>query len=398
MGIEFFTRLPLHGETEFLPGDPRNRGDWANIENVENTGAVSNYEVGDDFTYIDYLSQVARAAEINGFAGALMVNAPTGEEPWTVCSLLARETKKLNFVTAFQAYHFSPYNAVQTAATYQRATGNRLVWNIINGGSEVIQRQVGDDLPHDERYARATEFLDVVKGYWNNPSFHYKGKYYSAEGGGLKYPLNKASLPIICTAGSSEAAREFGAKHADYYLMRAEKPEEIAALIADVRARAKKYGRENIKFGLSIDTIARRTEQEALAEAQRFLDEAAEKQRLHAAAAHAGLRSARVLSFEKEYAEKDGSKNVSDFFIHPNVWSGFGYIGVPPGVALVGSYQQIIERIEEYNSIGIELFFLAGYPHLEESYRLGEHVLPHFKKQRARLQPTVASLEFDIAL
>ncbi len=89
---------------------------------------------------------------------------------------------------------------------------------------------------------------------------------------------------------------------------------------------------------------------------------------------------------------------MSDFFIHPNVWSGFGYIGVPPGVALVGSYQQIIERIQEYNSIGIELFFLAGYPHLEESYRLGEHVLPYFKKQRARLQPTVASPEFDIAL
>ena len=61
--------------------------------------------------------------------------------------------------------------------------------------------------------------------------------------------------------------------------MRAEKPAEIAAFIADVRSRAKKYGRENIKFGLSIDTIARRTEQEALAEAQRFLDEAAEKQR-----------------------------------------------------------------------------------------------------------------------
>jgi alkanesulfonate monooxygenase len=60
---------------------------------------------------------------------------PTGEEPWTVCSLLARETKRLNFVTAFQPYHFSPYNAVQSAATYQRATGNRLVWNIINGGS-----------------------------------------------------------------------------------------------------------------------------------------------------------------------------------------------------------------------------------------------------------------------
>lgn len=397
MSIEFFTRLPLHGETEFLPGDPRNRGDWAKVEGQTNSGTVSNFDVGDDFSYIDYLSQVARSAEINGFSGALMVNAPTGEEPWTVCSLLARETKKLNFVTAFQPYHFSPYNAVQSAATYQRATGNRLVWNIINGGSEVIQRQVGDFTEHDERYARATEFLDVVKGYWYNESFHYQGKYYQAEGGGLKHPLNKAELPIICTAGSSIAAREFAAKHADYYLMRAEKPEEISKLIQDVRERAQKYGRQDIKFGLSIDTIARETEQEALKFAQRFLDEAAEKQRLHAGAAHQGLRSARTLSFEKEYQNKAGSKSVHDFFIHDNVWSGFGYIGIPPGVALVGSYTQIIERIKEYNQIGIDLFFLAGYPHLEENYRLGEHVLPYFKQQREKLSRTTEKLTEHVA-
>nr|WP_174505290.1 LLM class flavin-dependent oxidoreductase [Acinetobacter sp. Marseille-Q1620] len=398
MGIEFFTRLPLHGETEYLAGDPRNRGDWSNVDGVENTGAVSNYDVGDDFSYIDYLSQIARAAEINGFGGALMVNAPTGEEPWTVCSLLARETKKLNYVTAFQPYHFSPFNAVQSAATYQRATGNRLVWNIINGGSEVLQQQIGDSIPHDERYDRASEFLDVVKGFWANDSFHYKGKYYSAEGGGLKHPLNKAQLPIICTAGSSIAAREFAAKHADYYLMRAERPDEIAELIADMRQRAAKYGRENIKFGMSVDTIARRTEQEALDEAQRFLDEAAEKQRLNIGAAHAGLRSARMLSFENEYSEKKGSTNVHDFFIHKNVWSGFGYIGIPPGVALVGSYDQIIERVKEYNDIGIDLFFLAGYPHLEEAYRLGEYVLPYFKAQREVLHPLIASKQYDIAL
>lgn len=387
MPIEFFSRLPLHGETEYLHGDARNRGDWSPAPDEEKTGAVSSFEIGDDFTYIDYLSQVARAAEINKFGGVLMVNAPTGEEPWTVCSLLARETKQLNFVTAFQPYHFSPYAAVQSSATYQRATGNRLVWNIINGGSEVIQRQVGDSVPHDDRYARATEFMDVVRGYWNNPSFHYEGKYYRAEGGGLKGPQTKAQLPIICTAGSSEAAREFGAKHADYYLMRAEKPQEIALLIADVRARAKKYGRENIRFGLSIDTIARRTEEEAYAEAQRFFDEAVAKGRINASAAHAGLRSARTLSFEHEFKDKQNSSNIHDFFIHPNVWSGFGYIGIPPGVALVGSYHQIVERIKEYNALGIEIFFLAGYPHLEEIYRLGEHVLPHFRQQRQKLQP-----------
>ncbi|HFL2186320.1 TPA: LLM class flavin-dependent oxidoreductase [Pseudomonas putida] len=383
MSIEFFTRLPLHGETQFLPGDPRNRGDWH--AGGPSTGAVSGFAVGDHFTYIDYLGQIARAAEINGFGGALMVNAPTGEEPWTVCSLLARETRTLKFVTAFQPYHYTPWVAVQQAATYQRATGNRLVWNIINGGSDAIQRQVGDFEDHDQRYARATEFMDVVRGYWHNEQFHYEGSYYRAEGGGLRGPLKKAELPLICTAGSSVAAREFAAKHADFYLMRAEHPDEIAALIADIRARALKWGRTDIRFGLSIDVIARDTEAAALAEAKRFFDEGVAKGTVKARAAHAGLRTARKLSYEHGYSDQDEQQAFDDFFIHPNVWTGFGYIGVPPGCALVGSYANVVARIREYHSIGVDLFFLAGYPHLEEAYRIGEHILPHFRAQRAAI-------------
>ncbi|WP_447741228.1 LLM class flavin-dependent oxidoreductase [Pseudomonas laurentiana] len=383
MSIEFFTRLPLHGETQFLPGDPRNRGDWH--AGGPSTGAVSGFAVGDHFSYIDYLGQVARAAEINGFGGALMVNAPTGEEPWTVCSLLARETRTLQFVTAFQPYHYTPWVAVQQAATYQRATGNRLVWNIINGGSDAIQRQVGDFEDHDQRYARATEFMDVVRGYWHNEQFHYQGTYYQAEGGGLRGPLKKAELPLICTAGSSIAAREFAAKHADFYLMRAEHPDEIAALIADIRARALKWGRSDIRFGLSIDVIARDTEEAALAEAKRFFDEGVAKGTVKARAAHAGLRTARKLSYEHGYSEQGEEKAFDDFFIHPDVWTGFGYIGIPPGCALVGSYTNVVARIREYHGIGVDLFFLAGYPHLEEAYRIGEHILPHFREQRAAL-------------
>jgi alkanesulfonate monooxygenase len=104
-----------------------------------------------------------------------------------------------------------------------------------------------------------------------------------------------------------------------------------------------------------------------------------------ALAAHSGLRSARKLSFEHEYAEKGETQAYDDFFIYPNVWSGFGYIGLPPGVALVGSYDNVVARIREYNAVGIDLFFLAGYPHLEETYRLGEHILPHFRSERAAL-------------
>jgi len=379
MAIEFFTRLPLHGETQYIPGDSRNRGDWSgNSENK--TGAVSSFRVGDHFTYIDYLSQIARAAEINRFDGVLMVNAPFGEEPWTICSQLARETKTLKFVTAFQPYHFSPWAALQMAATYQRASGNRLVWNIINGGSEVIQRQVGDFTPHDDRYARADEFMQVVKGYWNSESFNFEGKYYRAEGGGLRGPLKKAEFPRICTAGSSEAAREFGAKHADYYLMRAETPDEIRKLIADVRQRAQRHGRNDIRFGMSIDVITRETDELAFAEAKRFFDSGLASGADNNALAMSRHRSARQLSYEKEFRTSKEIKQFDDCFIYPNVWAGFGYIGIPPGCALVGSYENVVDRIREYNELGVSKFFLAGYPHLEEAYRLGEYVLPHFRQ------------------
>ena len=104
-----------------------------------------------------------------------------------------------------------------------------------------------------------------------------------------------------------------------------------------------------------------------------------------AVAAHAGLRTARKLSYENEFAQKAETQGFDDFFIYPNVWTGFGYIGIPPGCALVGSYENVVARIREYNALGIDLFFLAGYPHLEEAYRLGEHVLPHFRSERVEL-------------
>jgi alkanesulfonate monooxygenase len=58
----------------------------------------------------------------------------------------------------------------------------------------------------------------------------------------------------------------------------------------------------------------------------------------------------------------------------------------------VGSYENLVARIREYNTVGIDLFFLAGYPHLEEAYRLGEHVLPHFRSERDGLVRSTDSI------
>lgn len=381
MTIEFFARLPLHGETQFIPGDNRNRGDW-NRAPSQSTGAVSNFAITDDFTYIDYLSQVARAAEINGFSGALLVNSPFGDEPWIAASLLARETKRLRFVNAFHPGHFSPWQAAQMAATFQRSTGGRLVWNIIQGGSDAVQQAIGENLPHDERYDRAIEFLDMVKGFWETEGFHYEGKYYKAQGGALRGPQRKAPLPLICSAGTSEGARRLAAKHADYYLMLAEDPQIVAATIADIRDRAKAYGRENhIRFGLSVDVILRETDEQAYAEAKRFFDEGVKAGTVKLAAEF----SKQMSDTNRARYERYNGKEVRDFddlFVAPHLWGGFSYIGIPPGFAFVGGYDAVEAKIREFADLGISWFFINGYPHLEEIYRLGEHILPRFRQHR----------------
>ena len=75
---------------------------------------------------------------IAGEGGALMVNAPSGEEPWTVCSLLARETRTLKFVTAFQPYHYTPWVAVQqvpiSTAQPTDAVADRVVVQVVVEG------------------------------------------------------------------------------------------------------------------------------------------------------------------------------------------------------------------------------------------------------------------------
>ncbi|MGE4303668.1 MAG: LLM class flavin-dependent oxidoreductase [Novosphingobium sp.] len=378
MTIKFFSRLPLHGETQFIPGDNRNRGDW-NRHPSASTGAVSRFQIGDDFTYIDYLSQVGRAAEINGFDGALLVNAPFGEEPWTIASTLARETKRLKFVTAFHPGHFSPWQATQMAATFQRTSGNRMVWNLIQGGSDALQRSLGELLPHDDRYARAIEFLDMVKGFWSNESFHYKGRFYEAHGAGLRGPLAKAKLPIICTAGVSDGAKELAAKHADYYLVLAEESSVVAQNIADVKERAAKYGRaDQIRFGVSVDAIARETDEAAYAEAKRFFDEGVRAGTVQATAERSEQMSEANRSRYKRYNGREVN-DFDDLFIEPHLWGGFSYIGIPPGFAFVGSYENVVKKIRQFADLGLSWFFINGYPHLEEIYRLGEHVLPHFR-------------------
>jgi hypothetical protein len=128
---------------------------------------------------------------------------------------------------------------------------------------------------------------------------------------------------VICTAGSSEAARDLAAKHADYYLMLAEDPAVVAATIADVRARAAAYGRADaIRFGLSVDVILRETDEEAFAEAKRVFDSGIAAATVQIAAERTGQMSETHQSRYRRYLGR-AINGYEDLFVAPNLWAGF---------------------------------------------------------------------------
>lgn len=65
----------------------------------------------------------------------------------------------------------------------------------------------------------------------------------------------------------------------------------------------------------------------------------------------------------------------------PNLWAGIGLVRGGAGTALVGSHEQVADRIEEYHRLGLDEFIFSGYPHLEEAYWFGEHVTPILRRR-----------------
>ena len=177
-------------------------------------------------------------------------------------------------------------------------------------------------------------------------------------------------VPAIYFGGSSPAAGAVAARHADVYLTWGEPPEAVAEKV-DVDPRARRAQGREMRFGIRMHTITRDTAEEAWAEADRLLagidDETIAK-------VQAGLRRSESEGQRRMLELNGGSKD--DLEIHPNLWAGVGLVRGGAGTALVGSHEEVADRIEEYHRVGIDEFVLSGYPHLEEAYWFGEGVLP----------------------
>jgi alkanesulfonate monooxygenase len=322
---------------------------------------------------LDYLAQVARAAELNGFTGVL---TPTGlhcEDAWLTTLAVSRETTRLKFLVAFRPGFISPTLAANQAATYQRLTGGRLLLNVVTGGDVSEQRRFGDWLSHDERYERTDEFLAVLRGAWGGRPMDFEGRHYRVEGATVPDPPDP--VPDLYFGGASPAAERVAARHVEVYLLWGETPAMVAERLARMRGLAATEGR-TLRFGIRLHVISRDAEDEAWAVARRLLDHMDPEA---VARAQSRLAESESVGQRRMVSLHGGSRDGLE--VAPNLWAGIGLVRAGAGTALVGSHEQVADRIEEYHRLGLDEFILSGYPHLEEAYWFGENVTPVLRRR-----------------
>ncbi|MGE4305133.1 MAG: LLM class flavin-dependent oxidoreductase [Novosphingobium sp.] len=370
MSLDFYWRLPTHGCHATIRHGSYDRGDWSPLSSGNQTPGLDQAGEEDRYRYIDHLAEVAHAAEISGFAGGLIPSFPNTEDPWILSPLLARETESFRFMIAFQPGFLNPVHAARQSASLQRATGGRLVFNIITGGGGPAQLWWGDSFAHDDRYGRTTEFLDVFKGVWSNPHFDYDGRFYSVRDGGLPPLLAAEEIPEIWFSGSSDAALQSAAKHADYYLSWLEPYDQLQDKFARVKARTAELGGEQ-KCAIRVDLVARATEEEAFRDIRIGFENVTDETRRQTRGPTDSVGASRQAALRPSEA-----KHWEDLRIARNLWGGFNLLRGGPALGIVGSYEQCAEQLDELIRRGADAFILAGTPHLEEAYRVGEEVLP----------------------
>ncbi len=185
-------------------------------------------------------------------------------------------------------------------------------------------------------------------------------------------------VPPLFFGGSSPAAGTVASQFCDTCLTWGEPPAAVADKIAWIRGLADIQGR-TLDYGIRLHVISRDTSDEAWAEADRLLsalDPATIEKAQQSLARSGSEGQRRMVELHGGGSAYAASKDARSLEASPNLWAGVGLVRGGAGTALVGSHEEVADRIAEYAEIGLDHFVLSGYPHLEEAYRFGEGVRP----------------------
>jgi alkanesulfonate monooxygenase len=306
---------------------------------------------------------VVLAAEALGFDSTLIAQHTVNPhlpdhdqlETWTGAAALAALTQRIEIIAAIKPPLFHPMILAKMALQIENISRGRFAINLINAWNKQEYERAGIPFDeHDARYAYGREWLSIVRRLTSGETVDHVGPHFQISA--LKLTPNDLyrPRPRIYLGGESEPARALAAELADVWFINGQPIERVKDLIADVRKRPRQGS--PVGFGLSAFVIARETE----AEAQQY---------------HARLRSLAQADAADRAALK--AKTDPNVVMHQTL-AALAPVGTNGGTAagLVGSYEQVAERIEAFQRVGIDLFMLQFQPLVAEMRDFAEHIFP----------------------
>ncbi|RTE79625.1 hypothetical protein BHE90_005906 [Fusarium euwallaceae] len=212
-------------------------------------------------------------------------------EPLVTVPAMAAATKNIGFGVTVSTTYEQPFHLARRLSTVDHLTKGRLGWNIVTSYLDSAARNLGrtEQLDHDERYAQAEEYMEVMyklfqsswrddavkldreKGIYTDPELvrqiNHQGKYFNVPGPHLVDPSPQRT-PLLLQAGASRAGKAFAAQHAEAIFTSAHAPSVCKKNIAEIRQLARdQFGRDSskIKVLALVTPIIGKTEEEALA-------------------------------------------------------------------------------------------------------------------------------------
>ncbi len=333
----------------------------------------------------DFVRRFAQAHEQAGFDKALVGYFSNGAEGAVVSSFIAAATKRLGILLAYRPGVIVPPLAARQLATLDQFSNGRLSLNVISGGSDTDQQRDGDWLDHDQRYARTEEYLQALKAIWTaqGPVDH-EGRFYRFKGAlPTVRPRQKPHIPIYFS-GSSPAALEVAARHADTYMLWGEPLADFAEHVQHLRRIAQPQGRSP-RISVSFRPIVADTEEAAWKRAADILERIRDNRErcglpLHGhAPGNAG--SQRLLA-----AAQRGE------VLDERLWTGVARLTGAQwnSTALVGTPEQVAAALGRYWAYGASTFLIRGFDPLADAELYGRGLIPAIREHIAHLQPRKA--------
>ncbi len=328
-------------------------GGW--LRNVDDEGMEASWQ---------YVSNLARRSEEIGFdltlIAELNLNDIKGEhapalDAWSTAAALAAVTTRLELMVAVRPTFHQPALLAKQAANIDHIGGSgRLSLNVVSSWWADEAKKYGVHFEeHDSRYARTSEWLEIVDRLWKEDHVSFNGKYYRVEDSVLQPKPLTRPRPVIYAGGESEAAKELIALRCDAYVMHGDPPSRIKQKIDDMDARRDRLGLPRMKYGVAAYTIVRDTEREAREELERITN--------------VNQSSAGYDNYQQWLAGTKLEQQVSlgDYSVSNR--------GLRSG--LIGTAEQVREQVQAFEEAGVGLLLLQCSPQLEEMERFSAEVI-----------------------